>query len=151
MLLYIYLGATTFVLYDAIKHKIYLDKRLKKEGYNFTQNNKHFGLFDLVLEVVHITFLLTPIVHLISPLSHLDKDRSYDEYMNYLDEAGAIEKDDNFIDPSKFEEKKIITIHDTKLIDRVNQSGHIYYSPMYGSEEDSLVKKDGKVYKKILK
>ena len=145
--LIIYIGETAYVWIDAITHQLYLDRRLKKEGYRFT-SRKYFGLADVVIGAFYAMFLSIPVLNLISPFSHLNKDRSYDEYMNYLDEAGAIEKVDD-IDTTNFEEKKVIVINNTKLIDRVNQKGHIYYTPLYRGEEDTLTYEKGKVYKKI--
>ena len=153
MLLYIGIGAyiieTAYVWIDAINHQLYLDRRLKKEGYKFT-NEKKFGPSDGVWGTICAILLSIPVLNLLSPLSHIDKDRSYDEYKNYLDEAGAIEKDDDFVDTTNLEEKHIIEINDTKLINRINKSGHIYYSPMYRGEEDTLIEEKGKVYKKTL-
>lgn len=147
MLLYLYIGSTVYVWIDTIHHQIYLNKRLKKEGYKFTGKN-YFSFADVVLGTFYLVALSVPVFNLLFPLSHINKNRSYDEYMNYLEEAGSIEKDNDYVDVSDREEKKVITINDTKLIDRINQNGHTYYSPMYRGEEDTLEEDKGKVYKK---
>lgn len=145
MLLYIYLGTTAFVWTDAILHQLYLDRRLKSEGYKFT-NKKSPD--DIVWGAFYFMILCIPVLHLISPLSHIDKDRSYDEYMNYLEEAGAIEKVEDFVNKKEI---NVITINNDKLVERTNSSGHIYYSPMNRYEENNIIEENGKVYKKVIK
>lgn len=163
MLFYIYIGTTAFVWVDTFAHQIYLDRRLKKEGYKYT-GNKYFGLADVVLGFFYLGALSIPVINLVFPLSHLNKDRSYDEYKNYLDDAGAIELDEEKIkvDPKLTKEleninnndlsKNSVTINDTVLMERVNQNGHTYYSPMnrFDTENtvDYLNEEKGHVYKK---
>ena len=150
MLLYLYIGSTAYVLIDAITHQIYLDRRLKKEGYKFT-NGKRFGLNDLVWGAFYLLILSIPVLNLISPLSHINKDRSYDEYKNYLDEAGAIElEEDTFLyQDNAIKNKNIIQVDNSKLMERINSNGHIYYSSVSKEETNEL--ENGYTYKKILK
>ena len=149
MLLYIYIGSTLYVWYDEIKHQIYLNKRLKEEGYKFT-GRKYFGFADIVIGAFYLAALSIPVLNLLSPLSHRNKERSYDEYKNYLDEAGAIEGPELVSEREKLE-AKVIKIDKTKLVERTNREGHTYYSPMYRGEDEFEEEQRGYAYRKVLK
>ena len=150
MLLYIYIGSTLYVWVDTIAHQIYLDRRLKKEGYRYTQKN-YFSFADIILGLLYLSALSVPVFNLLFPLSHINKDRSYDEYMNYLDEAGSIEKIEpeeksnlnkinNMIKLEKInnngKEKNIIRIDKSELEERISRNGNIYYSSLQNDEND---------------
>lgn len=158
MLFYAYLGTTAYVWFDAIHHQLYLRRRLKKEGYQYTPK-KYFGLADVVLGGFYLIALSVPIINLCYPLSHLNKNRAYDEYKNYLLDAGAIDKvefDDNIMNNLKqgsINDKQkiiqnVIKVDDAKLVERVNREGRIYYSSMNSDEEE--LNQGGYTYKKSL-
>ena len=147
MLLYIYIGTTVFVWADTLAHQIYLDRRLKKEGYKFT-SRKYFGFADVVLSGFFLIALSVPVFNLLFPLSHLNKNRSYDEYKNYLEEAGAIEEPELKVEKL---DDKVVKIDNTKLVERVNREGHTYYSPLYRGEDDIEKEQKGYAYRKVLK
>lgn len=162
MLLYIYLGSTAAIWIEEIAHHIILRKKLKKEGYKYTGNN-YFGLADILLGLFYIGALSVPGLNLAFLLSHLNIERSYDEYKNYLEEAGAIEKiDDVVIDENAVKKveniinneltKNKVTVNNTSLTERVNRNGHIYYSSTnhFDNEpfEEIVDEEKGHVYKK---
>ena len=107
MLIGIYLGTTLYVWYDMIKHFKEMDKKLKEEGYEFL-NKKHY-FSDIPFVIFCIAALSIPVINLIFPLVNSNKDRSYDEYKNYLLEAGAIEKDEPY-------EKPMVTANNNQTI-----------------------------------
>ena len=143
MLLYLYIGSTVYVWINTIKSFHDMNKRLKKEGFTF--NQKGFGgVGDIVISGLFALALSVPVINLVFPLSGIDKERSYDEYKNYLLEAGAIdEPDETLVAETK---DKVLKISDAKLYGRVNTKGHIYYSSM--NHYDSNEEEKGKVLKK---
>ena len=156
MLFGIYLGTTAFVLFDTIRHQLYLDKRLKKEGYKFTAN-KYSGFADVVIGVFYLIALSLPGFNLFFPFSHINKDKSYDEYKNYLLDAGSIEREssNNLLNKIKESDssntnKNVIKIDKANLCERVNRYGHIYYSST-NNDEISEIEENAHVYKKVLK
>ena len=147
MLLYIYLGTTVYVWIDTIKNWKQMDKRLKEEGYVSTAN-RGFNMGDFIICALTVIALSLPGLNLLFPIINHDKDASYDNYKNYLEEAGAIEKKDLYKDTTIKNDKNIIKIKDVKLAERINKDNHIYYSS-YSDEES----KENRVYtyKKVLK
>ena len=143
MLLYFYLGTTAYVWINEFKSNYDMKKRLKNEGYTFN-GKKINGIGDILLGALYLGLLSIPVFNLMFPIVNRNKERNYDVYKNMMLEAGHINE------PIEKEEKPVITVNDTKLTQRINREGHIYYSPMYRGEEDTLIEEKGKVYKKTL-
>ena len=124
-LLYLYLGETAFVWIEGIVHQILLDRKLKKEGFKFTQK-KYFSFGDVFLTLMVIIVHSIPLFNLVFPISHIPFHRSYDEHKNYLLEAGAIiEPDDDIVE--KIDSKKI----KAEVINKDKIVSHDIYQPLY--------------------
>ena len=140
MLLVLYIGSTAFVWISTIKYMHDNKKRLKDEGYKFTSRN-HFGIGDIFIFGIVAILMSIPVANLIIPLSSHDKERSYDEYKNYLLDAGAIEEKD--------EEIKIDNIKQIKEVKVINKNNNKeIYIPLY--RDDNEIEKGGYTYKKEL-
>ena len=152
MLLALYVGSTLYVWFDAYRHHRFIKRKLKEEGYEFT--NKGFYLADLLLGLCYIGFLSIPVINLVSPIVNHNRERSYDEQKNYLEEAGSIDRDEEYdvkesID-TKVKDKinEAICIQKVDDIEDIDKKSNYYYPDL---EDDKSIDQDGYTLKKVYK
>lgn len=138
MLLGLYVGSTLYVWFDAIRLHLYIKKRLKEEGYKNT--TKGFYLGDIFIIGVYLAFLSIPLLNLISPIVNHNRERSYDEQKNYLEEAGSIEKIDE-------EEKPMVRPYDNQ-VKKINKVVYVSKSSNIEELDNENEKGFQKVYKR---
>lgn len=138
----LYVGETLYVWIDTINHYHNMDDRLKKEGYIF--NVRKFDKSDIGIMALSALAMSTPIFNLVIPLAHRDKEECYDIYKNNLLDAGSIDEPDEKLE--MLDNKYILTINNSKLIERNNNNGHVYYSTMNNNEQEQA-----KSLKKVIK
>ena len=117
MILGIYLGSTVLSWYYILNHFRKMDKRLKKEGYEFVKGHRSLG--DILVCFVIIIVLAVPFFNIMIPFMLKDINGTYDEYKNHLLEAGSIYKN---VDDD------VIKVSSSKLTQRFNRDNHPYYS-----------------------
>ena len=131
MLLYLYIGTTAYVWIEEFVHQKYLDTRLKNEGY-IVDKNKKSDTTDHVYNRFKYMLLFLPLLNLLSPLSHFNKEKSYNDYKNDLLRRGVINKS------RETKKQDEIKIDDATLVQRQNKEGHTYYSSKYMSNHDNI-------------
>ena len=144
MLLALYVGSTLYVWFDAYRHHRFIKRKLKEEGYEFT--NKGFYLADLLLGLCYIGFLSIPVINLISPIVNHNRERSYDEQKNYLEEAGSIERDEKYEIKEAEKTKEVNKSKETVYVPRVDRNN--YYQNI---EDDKTIDQGGYTLKKVYK
>lgn len=150
-LVYVYVGETAFVWIESAIHQKRLNKKLKEEGYVYT-DNKYHSMADIFLALGGLAIHSIPFFNLAFPISHINFHRAYDEYKNYLLDVGSIEEPNTLrkMESNTKDDKDIIDIY--KTIDKafgLDNKNKIFYQPQ---NQDVLEdNKKGYSYKKILK